>query len=79
VSARVFVHPRTVMAGPKQDALNSFLEAAGYDLAKVCIGPETAHKNRELVRRIEDRPDLSVVFERLDGTRFVHNLPPEAA
>ena len=79
MSARVFVHPKCIPAGAAQDALNATLETAGYDMAKTFIGPETTHKNRELVRKVEDRLDLSVVFERMDGTRFVQNPPPEAA
>ena len=79
MSARVFVHPKCIPAGAAQDALNATLETAGYDMAKTFIGPETAHKNREIVRMIDTRADGTIEFERMDGVRFLHNLPPEAA
>ncbi len=71
MSARVFVHPRCV-EGVGLGALCANLEAHGYDVTRVFVGPEDKKGRRELVRAIEVLPDFGAVFERMDGTRFTH-------
>lgn len=84
MSARVFVHPRC-HSGPALGALSAMLEAHGYDMQQIFIGPKDARGRRELVRMIDVQPDFGVVFERMDGSRVVRYpeqpapFPPEAA
>ena len=81
MSARVFIHPRCC-AGPALAAFQTALEGYGFDLAKVFIGPEDRRGRRDLVRVVEQLPNLDVVFARMDGMQFIHragNPAPTAA
>ena len=71
--ARIFVHPRC-HEGVGLASLAACLDANGYDMTKIFVGPFDTHKppRRELLRAIEVQPDFGAVFERMDGTRLVH-------
>lgn len=78
MSARIFVHPRC-MNGPAFGSLVAALDAVGMDTSNVNIGPENKRGHRELVRLVAAH-DNGGMYERMDGTRFLHrtgSLAPE--
>ena len=71
-SARVYIHPRC-WDGPAFGAFAASLEAHGFDLAKVKIGPLGTRKRRELVRELSSAGAYTR-YERMDGTQFQHRM-----
>lgn len=75
-SARIFIHPRC-MSGVASAALAACMQEHGYDLSKIAVLP--SGKVSEFARIISVEGDI-MNCERLDGTRFSHNVgSPEAA
>lgn len=73
INARIFVHPRC-WDGPASGALIATLEAAGWDLTNINIGPLATHRRRELVRQVSQPVGAYTMYERMDGTRFRHRM-----
>ena len=82
MNARVIIHPRCIN-GPASAALAAHLQAQGYDIIKVVIGPPNARGRCELVRILEEGLE-GMRLERFDGTSYFHKAGqpaphPEAA
>ena len=82
IPARVLIHPRCV-EGPASAALAAHLQAQGYDITKVVVGPPNARGRCELVRILEEGLE-GMRLERFDGTSYFHKAghpapAPEAA
>jgi len=69
MTARIFIHPRCVQ-GPASGALSAHLQANGYDLNQLSVGPMSKRGYCELVRLHGTDSDGLMHLERMDGGKF---------
>lgn len=72
MSARILVHPRCSMY-PAADALCHTLERHGLDTTRILQFKAPGSRAYELVRLVAEE-GMKQLFERFDGTRFVHRM-----
>ena len=72
MSARIFIHPICLSDMEAGHKLFRTLQDAGYDTAKVLMGPPDYRRRVELVRQVSLNVDGSTTYERMNGQQFIH-------